>query len=144
MNDKKLKSVATLFLSFFVISKVAFIYCLFIGVWIHMHISVPLSAWNISSVDLHIFFWGKAMCGKGNEETSKSFSYLKVSSAHTCWKFNRDMPFAFSLKVAMFLTSWYICTLCLVILRTPLSRFLLKVNLRENQLSYMNKYYLIF
>ena len=34
------------------------------------------------SSDLFFCAWGKPMCRKGNEETSKSFSYLKVSSAH--------------------------------------------------------------
>ena len=34
-----LKTVGTLFLSFQVTSKMAFIYCLFTRVWIHMHIS---------------------------------------------------------------------------------------------------------
>ena len=44
------------------------------------------------------------MCGKGNEETSKSFSYLKVSSAHVQSSIETYMPFVFNSKVAMFLT----------------------------------------
>ena len=43
MNDKNLKPVATLFLSFLVNSKMAFMYCRFIGVLIHLHISVAPS-----------------------------------------------------------------------------------------------------
>ena len=60
MNDKKMKSVATLFLSFQVTSKMAFMYCFFTGVLIHLHISVRnqvnsslLVSFNFST----LWFW---------------------------------------------------------------------------------------
>ena len=40
MTDKKLKSVINLFVWFQVTSKMAFMYCLFTGVLIHLHITV--------------------------------------------------------------------------------------------------------